>query len=199
MATDWRPRPGMTLVWDVDDVLNALTRHWFEDAWRAEWPACRLAYGQLIENPPHRLLGVPKATFLASLDAFREARYATLEPDSRVLAWMRREGCRYRHLALTAVPLRAAHHSAAWVYRHWGTWIRGFHVVPSPRSDYPAPDWDASKVEYLRWLGHDDVVLIEDNPAALREAAAAGLRTLRVSQPWNDESVGRGQLEEFLN
>ena len=61
--------------------------------------------------------------------------------------------------------------------------------------------WDASKVEYLRWLGHDDVVLIEDNPAACTAAAAAGFRTLRVPQPWNRGAAlpKVGTLSDLLN
>lgn len=195
-----RSTPAPTLVWDVDDVLNDLTRAWFETAWRpahAQGPVT--AYAQLTENPPHRLLGIARTEYLASLDAFRAGHYGRLAPNPRLLAWMDEHGHRFRHLALTAVPLAAAAYSGEWVFRHWGRWIRGIQVVPSLR-DGQELLWDRSKVEYLRWLGHPDVTLIEDNPAACAEAAAAGFRALLVPQPWNADqaAAGVGRLAELM-
>ena len=57
-----------TLVWDIDDVLNDLMRSWFTEEWLPTHPDCRLAYADLLENPPHRVLGIAEAEYLASLD-----------------------------------------------------------------------------------------------------------------------------------
>ncbi len=46
-----------TIVWDIDDVLNDLTRAWFETAWLPAHRECRLTYEELKVNPPHELLG----------------------------------------------------------------------------------------------------------------------------------------------
>lgn len=199
MSNTMRITAGMTLVWDVDDVLNPLTRVWFEQEWQPMHRDCPVTeYAQLTENPMHRLLGVAREEYLASLDAFRAAGYAALAPDAGILAWMSRNGYKFRHIALTAVPLASAARSGEWIYRHWGRWIRSIHVVPSPRAGQEAPSWDASKVEYLRWLGHEDVVLIEDNPAACVEAVAAGFYALRVPHPWNAvAAVGVGTVDEL--
>jgi len=202
MSDAMRITAGMTLVWDVDDVLNQLTRAWFEQAWLSTHPDCPVTESaQLTENPMHRLLGVTREEYLASLDAFRAAGYAALVPDADILAWMSRNGDKFRHVALTAVPLASASCSGEWIYRHWGRWIRSIHVVPSPRTGQEAPSWDASKVEYLRWFGHADVVLIEDNPVACAAAVAAGFSALRVPQPWNRGTAlpKVGALSDLLN
>lgn len=199
MAGDRAVPTGATLVWDVDDVLNSLTRDWFAQEWLPAHPAGPVTeYGRLTENPPHRLLGVTREEYLASLDAFRRRRYGGLEPDPAIRAWMEREGHRFRHVALTAVPLAAASFSGEWLFRVWGRWIRGVHVVPSPRPGCEAPAWDASKVGFLRWLGHGDAVLIEDNPAVCAAAVAAGFRALLVPQPWNAGGVpGAGAIGDL--
>ena len=190
MGADRAISVGMTLVWDVDDVLNSLTEVWFEQEWLPCHPNQPLTqYDDLKENPPHRLLGVPKAEYLASLDHFRATQYHALEPNATIRAWMRRNGPQFRHVALTAAPLATSSQTGEWVYRHWGRWIRTIHVVPSKRANCSAKTWDPSKVDYLRWFGHKDVVLIEDNLATCAEAFAAGFHVLRVPQPWNYEGA----------
>jgi FMN phosphatase YigB (HAD superfamily) len=174
-----------TLVWDVDDVLNDLMRAWFVEAWRPAHPATRLAYEDLVENPPHRLLGVSLETYLASLDAYRASPAGSgLPPDAAVLAWFRRHGAAYRHLALTSTPRAHAPQAAAWVLHHFGDWIRTVSFVPSLRAGEALPAYDGSKAGFLRWLGRGDM-LVEDNPEAVRKASALGLGTILVPRPWN--------------
>lgn len=184
-------RAGMTLVWDVDDVLNALTREWFMREWLPRHPTGPVRrYEQLTANPPCELLGVPRQDYLDSLDAFRADAYFTLQPDAGIRAWMERDGHRFRHIALSAVPLAAAAYSGEWIYRHWGRWIRTIHIVPSSRRNCDAPVWDRTKAGFLRWLNQKDAVLIEDNPLACKEAQDAGYRALIVPQPWNAGGAG---------
>lgn len=201
MADRMWPQPGMTLVWDVDDVLNTLTRRWFEDVWLdggSSRPGAITQFAQLTRNPPHEILGITREEYLDSLDAYRACRYSALQPRQDILGWMARAGHRFRHLALTAVPLHAAAFSGEWVYRHWGRWIRGVHVVPSARKGMDAPRWDSSKTDFLRWLGRDDLALIDDHPDNLAEASEAGFRVLRVPQPWNGHLTELATLDEFL-
>ena len=47
----------LTIVWDVDDVLNDLMAVWFRDAWLPKHAACPVRYEEITENPPHRVLG----------------------------------------------------------------------------------------------------------------------------------------------
>jgi hypothetical protein len=178
-----------TIVWDVDDVLNDLMRAWLEAAWGPVHPGAALPYERCTENPPHRLLGCTLAAYLASLDAFRLSEAGrNLAPDPGALAWFEAHGARYRHVALTAAPLAAAPHSAAWVLRHFGRWIRSFHFVPSPRLDDALPVYDRSKAEFLDWFGRADL-LVDDNPEHVAAAAARGLPAVLVPRPWNG---GRG-------
>jgi hypothetical protein len=173
-----------TIVWDVDDVLNSLMHAWFTEAWMKEHPECRIEYSGLTENPPHFILGVALEQYLASLDAFRETESGMhLTPNAAVLDWFGQYGSSFRHIALTARPLRTAPEAACWVMRHFGLWIRCFGVVPT-RVGEDVPVYDRGKGDYLRWLGKGDV-LVDDGEENLNQATELGLRTVAWPQPWN--------------
>jgi hypothetical protein len=177
----------LTIVWDVDDVLNNLMRTWLEEAWRPSHPACTVAYGQLRANPPHEVLGVAKSEYLASLDAFRDSgRAAALTPHPAILEWLTAHGHRYRHMALTARPLASAGSAADWVFRHFGNYIRCYGVVPS-RLDPALPQYDHDKADFLRWFGEADFFVddSEENVAAVR---TLGVNGIVFPQPWNQVS-----------
>jgi hypothetical protein len=186
-----------TLTWDVDDVLNEQMRDWWRDAWLPQHPERPLAYEEIRENPPQRILSIPLQAYLDSLDAFRRERGASLPPNPAVLAWFQNHGHRFRHMALTAVPLHFADISAAWVMRHFGHWIRSFNVVPSPRAGTSHPQYDQSKAEFLAWLGPSHM-MIDDNPATVLEMNRRSLPALLWPQPWNDQSVTPAEVLETL-
>ena len=177
-----------TIVWDVDDVLNDLMREWFEQAWMPAHPGCTVAYADISENPPHQVLQVPLAEYLQSLDAFRERSIPGLFPVPEVRAWFERHGERFRHVALTAVPLCAAHLSAEWVIRHYGTWMRSFNFVPSLRDDKVLPGYDQTKSDFLRWLDRADV-FVDDSQANVQGARDLGIQALLMPRPWNSSGM----------
>ncbi len=179
----------MTIVWDIDDVLNDLMRVWLETAWLPAHPDCPVRYQDLRANPPDEVLGVSRAEYLVSLDGFRRSCYLEqLPPLPEALEWFRRHGERYRHLALTSTPLDCAPISAAWLLRHYGAWIRTFHVVPSAREGANHPAYDVSKAGFLEWLGHRDVLLIDDCASNVAGARKAGCAGLTMPRPWNQAS-----------
>jgi hypothetical protein len=184
-----------TIAWDVDDVLNELMRTWLAEAWLPAHPGCRIGYEEITTNPPHELLGCKKAEYLASLDEFRRsAAGREMQPNAEVLAWFGRHGSRFRHVAITAVPLAAAHLSAAWVMRYFGRWIRTFHMLPSHRDGEDLPLYDRSKGEALaQWKAID--ALVDDHPRNLASAEQLGIRTFCVPRPWNQAA---GSLTDML-
>jgi hypothetical protein len=186
-----------TLTWDVDDVLNDLMRDWLRLWWLPQHPQCKLAYDEIRENPPERILCVPRETYLESLDAFRREHGPSLMPNAALLAWFQSHGHRFRHMALTTVPLHFADVSAAWVMKHFGNWIRSFNVVPSPRADAPHVQYDRSKAEFLDWLGTPDM-MIDDNPKTIAEVGRSCIGTLLWPQPWNDSRLTPAQALEAL-
>ncbi|MGH9423373.1 MAG: cupin domain-containing protein, partial [Thermoanaerobaculia bacterium] len=149
------PVPLKTIVWDVDDVLNDLTRAWFETAWRPSHSRVpELRFEDLVENPPHRILGVDQSEYLDSLDFFRASEQARgLSPRGDVLRWFEEHGAAFRHVALSAVPASAASASAAWVVRNFGRWIRVVGFVPSSRPGDGLPRYDETKKGFLEWWG----------------------------------------------
>ena len=175
----------LTLAWDVDDVLNNLMQVWLEEAWLPAHPECKVTYRELTSNPPHAEIGASLDEYLASLDGFRGSRYlADLAPSAEAAAWFEEHGDRYRHIALTAVPLEFAPVSAAWTLRHFGRWIRGFHFVPSHRTGEAIPCYDATKGDFLMRSG-DVAALIDDHPGNVEAAAALGIRAVLMPRPWN--------------
>jgi len=190
----------LTFVWDIDDVLNDLMRAWFTSMWLPAHPECPLTYVDLAENPPHRVLGIPKKEYLSSLDIFREsARARSLQPNPAILEWFRRHGARHRHMALTARPLANAPHAAEWLFRHFGNYVRSFSVIPS-RLEQGVPRYDGAKADFLEWFGKADY-LIDDSAENIAAARRLGIRGVLYPQPWNGNSATvketLGQLTAF--
>ena len=173
-----------TIAWDIDDVLNDLTEAWFEHAWKREH-ATSLRFDELTENPPHRILGVPLAEYLASLDAFRASAFESLPVRPDVLQWFEKYGAAFRHVALTATPFASAPLSAAWVLRNLGRWIRVVGFIPSPRPNDLPPKYDETKGAFLEWWGKSDY-FVDDRPDNCADAQAAGITTFLAPRPWND-------------
>lgn len=177
-----------TIVWDVDDVLNDLMHSWFL-SWCQDHPRCAVGYEDLKENPPHEVLGVTMDSYLQSLDAFRlSPSYQNMAPIKEVRDWFLQNGSRFRHIALTAVPLRAASFSAQWVFRNFGIWIRTFHFVPSKRKDETIPQYDRDKTAVLQHLGMVDL-FIDDNAEHVVAAQNAGINSLFFPRPWNHSGM----------
>jgi hypothetical protein len=184
----------LTIVWDVDDVLNALMRDWFDGEWKPRHPGCRQTYTDLTRNPPHDVLGVTRNEYLDSLDQFRlSAAAREMAPNPEVMEWFRRYGVEFRHIALTARPLDTAPAAAEWVMRHFGDYIRVFGVVPC-RSAPATPFYDASKSEFLEWWGRGDV-LVDDSTDNIESAERIGVCGVLFPQPWNRGRSTRPALD----
>lgn len=185
----------LTIAWDVDDVLNGLTRAWFEKEWLAVHPHCALRYENLKENPPQRILGVTLLEYLESLDHFRlSEKYRDMKPVPEVADWFKKYGAGFRHLALTAVPFKASARSAFWVLDNFGMWIRTFHFIPSQRQGEELPGPDKNKSDYLAWLNKVDII-IDDNEENIRGAVKLGIRGILIPRPWNN---AKGTVSQAL-
>lgn len=182
-----------TIIWDVDDVLNDFMYEWFEKQWLINHPECKLKFQDLLENPPHKLLGTTLNEYRNSLDEFRSQYGPQFKPVPEVLEWFHTNGSNYRHIALTAVPLRLAHISADWIFRHFGNWIRSFNIVPSPRITDPAFYYDLSKKDFLNRFDKD-CILIDDNLKNITDGQSIGIQTLIFPRPWNGIITNRMEL-----
>jgi hypothetical protein len=185
-----------TIVWDVDDVLNNLMHTWFHMYWKLKHPRTALTYSDITKNTPEQILSLSKTEYLDSLDIFRLSQaYMDMKPEKLLIDWFEQYGSQARHIALTSVPLKAAHVSANWVLHHFGKWIRTFHFIPSFRENENIPVFDRSKKETLEWLGKVDV-LVEDNEENIRDAEKLGINGMLVSRPWNNSTIN---LDKTLN
>lgn len=174
-----------TIAWDIDDVLNDLMRLWFKQKWTKDRSNCKLEYSELIENPPHMLLGVNIDEYLHSIDEYRTSPlYQQMEPVKEVMRWFVTNGNNFRHIALTAVPLIAASASAQWVIRNFGVWIRTFHFVPSKRTGEKIPEYDRNKAVLLKRIGKVDL-FIDDSVEQITAVRKLGIQALLYPRPWN--------------
>jgi len=186
-----------TIVWDVDDVLNDLMRDWLQQSWRPTHPECERTYEQIVENPPHRILGVTLKEYQESLDHFRAKGFAQMAPVSELLAWFRQYGGTFRHIALTSVPLHGAGVSANWVLQHFGQWIRSFNIVPSPREGDPSFKYDQNKADFLQWWGKADMV-VDDNPTTITAVRELGIPAVLAPRPWNSSHQTLSEMLDIL-
>ena len=178
-----------TIVWDIDDVLNDLTRAWFEIAWLPKHSDCHLAYYELKANPPHELLGVSKEEYLTSLDRFRlSSQAASMVPDKTLVDWFSECGDRYRHIALTARPRTTVYPALHWLLDHFGPWFQTLSFIPSQRPGQSSKQPDRSKSDYLAWLGKADF-FIDDKTQNCLAAEKLGIRSFLVAQPWNGSNL----------
>jgi hypothetical protein len=174
----------LTIIWDIDDVLNHLMRDWLEQEWKPRHPHCPLGYSEICENPPHRVLGVSEREYLESLDIFRlSATASQMLPNATVVKWFAAHGRRSRHIAATSRPLDMAGPAAEWVLRHFGAYIRTFAVVPC-RCRANVPRYDTTKGEFLAWWGKADI-LVDDCRETISAAVQLGIRAVLFPQPWN--------------
>ncbi|HWA93862.1 MAG TPA: hypothetical protein VG844_04610 [Terracidiphilus sp.] len=187
-----------TVIWDVDDVLNDLMQQWFTLCWLPKHPDCQITYSEIVENPPHRVLGIAREQYLHSLDQFRATDYASnMCPNSEVLAWFQECGSRFRHVVLTARPLESTPDVARWVMQHFGAWVRCFGVVPS-RVSHNMPVYDWTKGEYLKWLRCGDI-MVDDSPENIAQAQLLGMKALLYPQPWNSSIFTANSLLKRLS
>ncbi len=174
-----------TIVWDLDDVLNTLTESWLDSAWHVEHPEAKISYVELRSNPPVQELQATREEYLKSLDAFRLSPAAqNMRPNPLVLAWFERAGDQFHHHVLTARPLHCVPGAAAWVFTHFGRWVRHFHFVPSPRAGTALPAYDTTKAALLDRIVPADI-FVDDLTENISAAAARGIRTFLFPQPWN--------------
>ena len=107
-----------------------------------------------------------------------------MKPLPGILEWYQLYGDKAKHFVVTSVPILAAHHSAEWVFKHFGLWIHSFNIVPSLREG--APNHGAkTKVEYIRNFSKLDIV-VEDNPETIRSMKNLGIETVTIPRPWNE-------------
>lgn len=183
------------IAWDVDDVLNDLMYFWFCQKWLLEHSGCSIKYEDLVENPPHKILKIRKEEYLNSLDEFRlSGLYSKMQPISEIRNWFIKYGKFFRHIVVTAVPLKSCHISAEWVMKHFGEWIRTFHFVPSKRSGENIVLYDKTKQGFLKWFNKVDV-FIDDNEDNINECESIGIKCVLFPRPWNKSKLS---IEEVL-
>ena len=188
----------LTLIWDVDDVLNDFMRCWFEQWWRPKLGS-KLCYEELVSNPPHNILGITLEEYRDSIDGFRlSGLFEEMPPRPELKNWFSEYGHLFRHIALTGVPRLTAAASASWVFRHFGDWIRTFTFIPSERLGQDFPVYDLTKVDRIKWLSKADV-FIEDNEANIEEAHKLNIHSFVVSRPWNSSTTKVDEILQELN
>lgn len=175
-----------TIIWDVDDVLNDLMYSWFKEYQRVYDPNSNLSYDDLIQNPPHEILGITLNEYKLSLDNYRNSEKGrNLKPNEQIINWLRKNGPKFRHIAITARPKQTIPFLAEWIFLHFGDWIRTLSFIPSYREDEKLPVYDKTKTDFIIWLGKVDY-FIDDSEENIKAAEKIGITSFLFPQPWND-------------
>jgi len=184
------------IVWDIDDVLNDLTKEWFAHFCLQQNNLNNIKYANLKENPPHKLLNISEADYLKSLDDFRREFGPRINPLPDILSWFNTNGDSYFHFALTSASLFYASSSAEWLFKNYGRWFSLFSYVPSRREGDNYSYRFLSKISFLKIFNTIDA-FIDDNPRNIMEADKMGIKTFLFPRPWNNSPYN--SLKELLN
>jgi len=187
-----------TICWDIDDCLNNFMFDWFYKKWKMENKDCIMEYEDLKKNPPHEILKCTKEKYLKSLDEFRPDYYMLYHPEPRILKWFWEYGDKFNHIALTGIPLSSVHFSAAWLFKNFGKWIRGYFFVPSYRKNENISMYYKTKCEYINQIGNVDI-FIEDNEKNYEEMRGLGKISFLVNRPWNSSSMSIENILRLIN
>ena len=184
-----------TIIWDVDDVLNDLMYSWFQEHRDLYNPDSTLKYQDITQNPPHEILGITINEYLSSLDSFRNSEKGrNLRPTQQILDWFRKDGAKFRHVALTARPKQTIPVLADWILHHFGDWIRTLSFIPVNREGEKLPIYDECKADFLKWLGKGDY-FIDDSAENVKAAEEISITSFLFPQPWNN---GRLTVEQII-
>jgi len=183
-----------TIIWDVDDVLNDLMYSWFKENRYVYDPNSNLSYHDLIQNPPHEILGITLNEYKLSLDNYRNSEKGrNLKPNEQIINWLRKDGAKYRHIALTARPKQTIPFLAEWIFHHFGDWIRTLSFIPSYRENEKLPVYDKTKTDFIIWLGKADY-FIDDSEENIKAAEKIGTTSFLFPQPWNNGKLAVKQI-----
>ena len=185
-----------TIIWDVDDVLNDLMYSWFQENRDVYDPNLSLKYQNLTQNPPHEILGIAINEYLSSLDKFRNSdKGRNLTPNQQILNWLKKDGAKYRHIALTSRPKQTIPVLAEWIFHHFGDWIRTLSFTLANREGEKLPVYDECKADFLKWLRKADYY-IDDSAENVNAVEDIGINSFLFPQPWNK---GRITVEQILD
>jgi uncharacterized HAD superfamily protein len=166
----------LTIVWDIDETLNSYILELLF--------YIRLCTGNSLKFEDIKHYNLTKSLPLSDkecwyyIDQFKFiGKYDKLKPNEKIYEWFLKYGHKANHIALTASSLRTAHISASWLFKNFGQWIRGFHVIPSDRAE-KVIIYDKKKADWLKRNKTD--VYIEDCEKNYKAAKRLGINCLLI-------------------
>ena len=184
------------IIWDVDDVLNRLMYCWL-DNWDKN-AVRKFHYKDIVENPPHKLLGITENQYFSNLDEYRNSDLGrNVSINKCVFQWFQLYGNDFKHIACTARPVHTMPNQSWWIYTFFGRWIQTVQIASSLRDD--ADESDAqTKGQFVAWL-NKEVVFIDDSERNVEEVSKIGGVSLLFPQPWNRNNQTEEEFIEDLN
>jgi len=183
----------LTIAWDVDDVLNDLTKQWLY--YYCKKQNIKMEYKDIVSNPPHNILNMTFDEYINSLDSFRLSDKAlNMLPNSKILNWFEQYGYLFNNIVITSTSAKTSQNSAFWVMKHFYKWIHSFNIVPSYRIDDNVVRTDKTKKDFLERIGNVDI-FIDDNKKNIDDAKELKIKTFLVAKPWNKNGL---KIEDIL-
>lgn len=182
-------------VWDVDDVLNDLTKEFIKEYYPKK------AFDSLVDANIYKCLEIKESEYLSRLDDFRQKKYLDLQPNREIIDFIK-ERSNSLHYILTAVPHVHIQTSFDWLVKNFNSLFYGFFFAPSPR---PKDEKKIiTKFDHLKNLNSscNKVYFIDDNPKNFLETSK-DIKKILWPQPWNRyaylSSESRNSLDKIFS
>lgn len=179
----------LNICFDCDDVLNSLMQNYLDWMYMTdEYKGPKISYEQIVQNPPHDILGISELKYRQTLHKFRFMMYHTLQPNQEILNWFYQYGEKAHFSVLTSAFRDCIPITTKWIFENFSQWVRTFAFVPSKVSnDDINIIYDNNKAD---WLVRNHVdIFIDDSLKNIFQVKARSdnkIDCYLVKQPWND-------------
>jgi hypothetical protein len=187
----------LNIVWDIDSVLNNFEEEWFLYYKSINHEKYKnLFFNDIVDNPPHNILGITKEEYLESLNYFRKYCMHTVKPNMSVLDWLNVYGSKINSSVLTSALYPSLEESAYWLFSNYKRYIRSYTVIPSYINKENAIIYDETKLDFLKKTRNVDI-FIDDNEKTINSVKEflPHIKVFCPKQPWNNGV----KIETILN
>lgn len=178
-------------IWDVDDVLNNLTKDFIS------YIAPSIPYKEILNPNIHDSLGLSQNDYHYELDNFRRREYLNLKPNLEIINFIKsRKGS--MHYILTSVPHEFIEISFCWVKRNFDNMFYGYLFAPSRRENVNLQT--SAKMDHLNNLNliGRKTYFIDDNPYNFINIDNTSITKVLWPQPWNSSTKSLEEGEKYI-
>ena len=178
-------------IWDVDDVLNNLTKDFIN------YITPSIPYETILNPNIHDSLGLSQDDYLYELDNFRRREYLNLKPNLDLTNFIKSRK-NSMHYVLTSVPHEFIEISFCWVKRNFDKTFFGYLFAPSRRENGNLKmPIKRDHLNNLNLFGRK-TFFIDDNPYNFINIDNTSITKVLWPQPWNSSGKSLKKGEKYI-